>query len=214
MLVAITSDAGAPGGLRERKKLDTMRHVQWTALGLFDTHGFDAVRIDEIAAAAAVSAPTIYRHFSTKEGIVLWDEYDPILFRELAARLRSDPLIDAIREAIVRPLDRIYASDATRILRRVRLANGHDGLRAAVAANLRTMRCELAQTFVDSRACRDALEADVVAGATTSALEIAIEHWARAEGKVPLRRFIDQALRRLRRFSEGTAVRSTTGAGR
>jgi AcrR family transcriptional regulator len=188
-------------GLRLRKKLEMMRHVQWTALDLFEAHGFDAVTIDEIAAAAVVSSPTIYRHFSTKDGIVLWDEYDPMLFDELARLLPSLPPVDAVREAIARPLDLIYAADATRILRRVRLVNGHAGLRAAGDRNLRAMRCELARAFVEAGACHDAFEADVVAGATTSSLEIAIDYWARADGAAPLSGFIDQALRNLSRLA-------------
>lgn len=194
-------------GLRQRKKLERMRHVQWTALDLFEARGFDAVTIEEIAGAAEVSAPTIYRHFATKEGIVLWDEYDPLLFESLARRLREQPLLDAIQAAILRPLDRVYTADAARILRRTKLVHEHAGLRAATAAGLRDMRCELARIFVAAKACRDALEADVVAGATVSALEIAIEHWARAQRKVPLRRFIDQALRRLRRFADQPGAR-------
>jgi AcrR family transcriptional regulator len=206
MTATVTMDASQTsereGGLRARKKLEMMRHVQWTALELFDARGFDAVTIDEIAQAAVVSAPTIYRHFLTKEGVVLWDEYDPMLFRTLEERLREVTLLEAVRDAVIRPLDRVYAGDAARILRRATLVHAHPALRAATSANLREMRCTLGRIFFESGACRDELEADVVAGATVSSLEIAIEHWARAKGKVPLRRFVDQALRRLRRFAQ------------
>jgi len=206
MKAALTSEQRA-GGLRQLKKLETMRNVQLTALGLFEAHGFDPVTIEDIAKAALVSAPTIYRHFGTKEGLVLWDEYDPLLLRALGGCLRSETLSDAIREAIVRPLDRVYAAEASRILRRVRLVESHAGLRAAVAANLRALRSEMARVFVESGACRDPLEADVIAGATTTALEIAVEHWTRASAKWPLRRFIERSLRLLRRFAETTGQR-------
>jgi len=204
MKAAITS--AETGGLRQRKKLETMRHVQVTALGLFEAHGFDAVTIEDVAKAALVSAPTIYRHFGTKEGLVLWDEYDPVLLSSLAKRLRTDAFGDAIREAIVRPLDRIYAAEASRILRRVRLVEHHPGLRAAVASSLRGLRLEMARTLVSSGVCRDPLEADVIAGATTTALEVAIDYWAQAGGKWPLRRFIERSLRLLRRFAETTSA--------
>lgn len=82
--------------------------------------------------------------FGTKKGLVVWDEYDPVLLRALAERLRVDPLADAIREAIVRPLDRVYAAEASRILRRVRLVHDRPGLRAAVASSLRGLRLEMA----------------------------------------------------------------------
>lgn len=193
-----------------------MRQVQLTALGLFEAHGFDPVKIEDIAKAALVSAPTIYRHFGTKEGLVLWDEYDPLILQALGARFQSETLGDAIREAIVRPLDRFYAAEASRILRRVRLVERHEGLRAAVAANLRALRSEMARVFVESGVCKDSFEADIVAGATTTALEIAIEHWAHAGGKRPLGRFIEQSLRLLRRFAEttGAPVRARKAAAR
>src|SRR5262249_59783806 len=92
-----------------------------------------------------VAPPTIYRHFGTKEGLVLWDEYDPLLLRALGERLRSEPLGDAIREAIVRPLDRVYAAEAPCILRRVRLTERYAVLRAAVAAGLPGLRFEMAR---------------------------------------------------------------------
>jgi AcrR family transcriptional regulator len=188
-----------------------MRHVQLTALRLFEAHGFDAVTIEAVASAALVSAPTIYRHFGTKEGLVLWDEYDPVLLSTLRTlgRRRADTLGEAIREAIVRPLDCIYNAEASRILRRVRLVESHLGLRAAATSSLRGLRSEMARTFVSSGVCRDPLEADVIAGATTTALEIAIHHWAQAGGKWPLRRFIDRSLRHLHRFAETT--RALTG---
>jgi AcrR family transcriptional regulator len=215
MTVAING-ALQPGGLRQLKKVAVMRHVQITALGLFEAHGFDAVTIEEVAKAALVSAPTIYRHFGTKEWLVLWDEYDPVLLRALGERLRTDALGDAIREAIVRPLERIYAAEATRILRRVRLVGNHAGLRAAVASSMRKLRSEMARTFVASGACRDPLEADVIAGATTTALEIAVEYWAQAGGRWPLGRFIERSLRLLRRFAETTnaPTRRMTGSRR
>jgi AcrR family transcriptional regulator len=213
MKVTITNHRRS-GGLRQVKKLETMRHVQLTALALFEGRGFDAVTIEEVARAAGVSAPTIYRHFGTKEGLVLWDEFDPVLLRGLAERLQADALGDAIREAIVRPLDRVYAVEASRILRRVRLVGDHPGLRAAAAANLRVLQSEMARIFVSSGVCRDQLEADVIAGATMTALEIAIEHWAKAGSKWTLRRFIERSLGLLRRFAEATSAPDTGKKGR
>ena len=195
--------------LRQIKKIETMRHVQLTALGLFEARGFGAVTIDDVAKAAHVSAPTIYRHFGTKEGLVFWDEYDPVILRSLAKQLRTDALGDAIRNAIVRPLDRNYTAEASRILRRVRLAETHPDLRAAAASGVRELRAEMARVFLASHVCRDPFEADVIAGATTTALEIAVDHWAQAGGRRPLGRFIERSLRLLRRFAETTT--SSTG---
>ena len=53
-----------------------MRTIQERALDLFDARGFDAVTIEEIAAAAEVSPSSVYRYFGTKEGLVVADEFD------------------------------------------------------------------------------------------------------------------------------------------
>ena len=53
-----------------------MRTIQERALDLFDARGFDAVTIEEIAAAAEVSPSSVYRYFGTKEGLIVADEFD------------------------------------------------------------------------------------------------------------------------------------------
>ena len=58
-------------GLRERKKQQTYQNVSDIAIGLFLAKGFDAVSVAEIAAAAGISKPTLFRYFPAKEDLVL-----------------------------------------------------------------------------------------------------------------------------------------------
>ncbi|MCX5192953.1 TetR/AcrR family transcriptional regulator [Streptomyces sp. NBC_00249] len=58
-------------GLRESKKLRTRRQLAATALELFLENGFDAVSVADVAAAAQVSKPTLFRYFPSKEDLVL-----------------------------------------------------------------------------------------------------------------------------------------------
>ncbi|WP_405486674.1 TetR family transcriptional regulator [Streptomyces sp. NBC_00096] len=58
-------------GLRENKKLRTRRQLAATALELFLERGFDAVSVADVAAAAEVSKPTLFRYFASKEDLVL-----------------------------------------------------------------------------------------------------------------------------------------------
>ncbi|MFD9407368.1 TetR/AcrR family transcriptional regulator [Streptomyces sp. NPDC059989] len=58
-------------GLRENKKLRTRRLLTATALELFLERGFDAVSVADVAAAAEVSKPTLFRYFPSKEDLVL-----------------------------------------------------------------------------------------------------------------------------------------------
>jgi AcrR family transcriptional regulator len=58
-------------GLRERQKADRTRRILEAASSLFRAQGYDAVRIEDIAAAAEVSAGTCYNYFSTKGDLLL-----------------------------------------------------------------------------------------------------------------------------------------------
>lgn len=58
-------------GLRERKKQRMFNDLSETAIRLFLEKGFDAVSVAEVAAAAEVSKPTLFRYFPTKEDLVL-----------------------------------------------------------------------------------------------------------------------------------------------
>jgi AcrR family transcriptional regulator len=58
-------------GLRERQKADRTSRILRAASELFRAQGYDAVRIEDIAAAAEVSAGTCYNYFSTKGDLLL-----------------------------------------------------------------------------------------------------------------------------------------------
>ncbi|GGS08103.1 TetR family transcriptional regulator [Streptomyces humidus] len=58
-------------GLRERKRQRMYQAVSEVAVRLFLERGFDAVSVAEVAAAAEISKPTLFRYFPAKEDLVL-----------------------------------------------------------------------------------------------------------------------------------------------
>ncbi|AXB42561.1 TetR/AcrR family transcriptional regulator [Amycolatopsis albispora] len=58
-------------GLRERKKLRTRQAISDAAIALFLESGFDRVSVAEVAAAAEVSKPTLFKYFPAKEDLVI-----------------------------------------------------------------------------------------------------------------------------------------------
>ncbi|MDT0405013.1 TetR/AcrR family transcriptional regulator [Streptomyces edwardsiae] len=60
-----------PTGLRARKRERTRDAIGAAAVSLFLEHGFDRVSVNDVAAAAEVSKPTLFRYFPTKEDLVL-----------------------------------------------------------------------------------------------------------------------------------------------
>ncbi|MEU6556396.1 TetR family transcriptional regulator [Streptomyces sp. NPDC046915] len=61
----------AAEGLRERKKRLMRQRLTDTATEMFLEHGFDGVRVAEIAQACGVSEKTVFNYFPTKESLIL-----------------------------------------------------------------------------------------------------------------------------------------------
>jgi AcrR family transcriptional regulator len=170
-----------------------MRRVQEAALALFERRGFDGVSIEEIAQAAEVGPATVYRNFGTKERVVLWDEYDPLLLEAIAEELRAHPVIEAFERALGRSLSTVYRDDRARILRRAKLMRATPALLQAAEADQRGLRHALAEVLLSSGRARDALESRVYAGALVAALVAGLDRWLDGEGREPLARSLARA---------------------
>src|SRR5215467_13921994 len=87
-------------GLRERKKAKTRAAIQRHALRLFREQGYEETTVEQIAEAAEVSPSTFFRYFPTKEDVVLYDAFDPILFASLEQQPAALTPLQAMRNAI------------------------------------------------------------------------------------------------------------------
>jgi len=91
------------GEVRESKKRETRQRISDVATELFFARGFDAVTLDEIAAAAKVSKMTVFNYFARKEDLMLDREDDLKLlpFRDaLRERPKGQAPIDALRRLV------------------------------------------------------------------------------------------------------------------
>ena len=90
-------------GLRARKKLQTWRAIRAAAFRLIEERGYEAVSVEEIAAAANVSRSTMFNYFPTKEAVVLDpDPEEPEVWRALMrARPADEPLWAALQETLL-----------------------------------------------------------------------------------------------------------------
>ncbi len=87
-------------GLRERKKAKTRQAIQEHALRLFQEQGYDETTVEQIADAAEVSPSTFFRYFPTKEDVVLYDPFDPVLIAAFLAQPPELTPIAALRAAV------------------------------------------------------------------------------------------------------------------
>jgi AcrR family transcriptional regulator len=108
----MTTGLGEPGvhepGLRERRKRETRQAISDMATRMFLEHGFEAVTIAQVAAAAGVAKMTVTNYFPRKEDLV-FDRAEGII----------SSLADAVRrrapgESILHALRRDYTEAVAR----------------------------------------------------------------------------------------------------
>jgi AcrR family transcriptional regulator len=126
------TDGGPKAGLRERKKARTRAEIQRQALRLFRERGYEATTVARIAEAAEVSESTFFRYFPTKEDVVLWDEFDPLIFEAFKAQPAEFDPIRALRDAIRAVLARTSPTEREQLRERVELLLSVPPLRAAL----------------------------------------------------------------------------------
>jgi AcrR family transcriptional regulator len=93
-------------GLRERKKQQTHDALSQVAIDLFLTHGFDQVSVADIAAAANVSKPTLFKYFATKQDLVLHGFADHAHEAARVVTASSAPPAEALLQHFLDGLDR------------------------------------------------------------------------------------------------------------
>lgn len=181
-----------PLSLRQRNRLQAMRLVQTTAVPLFEADGFEATTIEAIAEVCGISPSTIYRHFGTKEGIVLWDERDAVIDGELERRLGTQPPVQAFRDAAIAALGQ--RDDRELFLRRLKLIYAEPAIWAAAAKQDRIDRAELAEGIAASAGRRAInLIDDTTAAVCLAALDVALDHWQQASESTRLDDLITDA---------------------
>jgi AcrR family transcriptional regulator len=183
-----------PYDLRERKRTRTRLMIQAEAFRLFASKGYADTTVEEIAAAAAISARTFFRYFPSKEDVVLWDEYDPLLPELLDARPVDEPPAATVRAIMRDSLGGIYRRDPEQLLARVRLFQSVPELRARFLGNLDRGGEAFASLLAQRRDRHDdELKARVVATALGAAVTAALDVWQRGDGKGDLLAIFDQA---------------------
>ncbi|WP_328362111.1 TetR family transcriptional regulator [Streptomyces sp. NBC_00445] len=172
-------------GLRERKKRRMYQSVSDIAIRLFLEKGFDAVSVAEIAAAAEISKPTLFRYFPAKEDLVLYRIAD---HEDEAARVvgqgEQAPLA-ALRRHFLEGLERgdpiTGMNDHPQVVAFHALLYGTPALVAGMSGHLERAEAALAEALGGD------LDARLAAGQIVAVRRIlAQENWRRIRGGEPV----------------------------
>jgi AcrR family transcriptional regulator len=182
-------------GLRERQRAAAIRRIQEAALDLFDERGFENVTIEEIAEAAEVSPSSVYRYLGTKEGIVLYDEFDFRLIDAVEAELAFYPPVEAVRRAVASVMAAFFGRDEVLSRRKLHYALENPHLHAAMTQQVDQFAQLVAEALARAAGRRAGeLDIQVIASTLVWALTTAARIW-HAEGyTAPLQPLLDEAL--------------------
>lgn len=175
----------APMSLRERKKQLTYEAVSDAAIALFLERGFDKVSVAEIAAAADISKPTLFRYFPAKEDLALhrFADHEDESARVVAGRAAGETPLDALRRHYLDGLERrdpvTGLCDVPQVLAFHRLLYGTPSLVARLHAYQSRSEAALA------RALGNRVTDRLAAGQIIAVLRIlSLENWQRiSEGR-------------------------------
>jgi AcrR family transcriptional regulator len=181
-------------GLRERKKQKTRESIQREAMRLIEKQGYEQTTIEQISAAADISPSTFFNYFPTKEDVVLYDAYDPVLASLLLERPAGEPLSISFRR-VLEAMDGIFERDRDIILARGRLWFEVPALRARLWEEVEKAQV-LMSGLIAHRSGRDPddFETRVTVIVMVSAAMEAMREWLRRDGKGSFVTLVNQAL--------------------
>lgn len=157
----------------------TRDRLRAAALELFSTRGFEQVTVAEVAAAAGVSHMTFFRHFPTKESVVLDDPWDPMIAAVVGATDRGLPTLERVRRGFLSVAAGMDAHDDDEARRRVRLAAATPLLRAQVWANTEATQAAVVAALVADGT--SSFDARVATGACMGALTAGLMEWGASD---------------------------------
>jgi len=172
----------------------TRDRLQEVALRLIAERGYERTTVEQIAGAAGVSHMTFFRHFPTKESVVLDDLFDPALGSAVAAA-PSDlpPLLRACR-GLRAAVEHLELPEQEQVRARVRIGAGNPTLLAGMWANTVATQDVVAQALTPPSEDGPGLPERVAAAAAVAALTSAVLAWSLGEDDVSLSGRLVQAL--------------------
>jgi AcrR family transcriptional regulator len=145
------------------------------ALDLFARQGYDRTTVAEIAAAAGVTEMTFYRHFGSKDQLLLDDPYDPLIAGAIGDQPTGlPPLVRAVR-GIRSAWRGVPITDEDDVRERVAIVAATPSLAAAVRAGTAATEAAIVTELVAGGA--DPADAAIAAAAVMAALMSALLQW-------------------------------------
>ncbi|WP_328475013.1 TetR family transcriptional regulator [Actinoplanes sp. NBC_00393] len=186
-------------GLRERKKAASRAAMSSAAWSMLLEHGLDAVTPESVAAAADMAPRTFRYHFRNREEAILdgLAQQHLALADKIRDRPADEPIWDSLLHVVPDAVTETFG-DRAEFAKVMQVIADNPAMLAQNLLVLEQGRQLLAVAVAD----RLGLDVDrdiypgLLAGATETAISIAVAHWARGDAKLP--DLIRDSLTRLR----------------
>jgi AcrR family transcriptional regulator len=190
-------DASQPApiaGLRERKKEKTRLAIQREAMRLFAKQGYEATTIEQIAEAVEISPSTFFNYFPSKEDVIVYDGYDPLIIAAFTERPADEPMSVMVRR-VTETIAKVLERDRDMILFRTRLALETPELRSRMWEEMERGH-EMLGGLIAGRAGRNPHDLDVrvVARVITAGMWEAFVEGAHLDGRADLPALVNRAM--------------------
>lgn len=158
------------------KRQRTRTSLRETALYLFAEQGYDRTTTAQIARQADVSEMTLFRHFASKEALLLEDPFDPMMADEVYSRPASEKPLRAVSEGIRQAWSTLTTSELTDLRWLLKVISGTPSLQGALERNSGLTASALADAL--ERRGVAAHEARVAAASVIAGLSRTLLDWA------------------------------------
>ncbi|MEI9988761.1 MAG: TetR family transcriptional regulator [Rhizomicrobium sp.] len=184
-------------GLRERKRAETRARIIEGALKLFVARGFDAVTLDDIAAAAGISRRTFFHYFESKEDLA-FDWMDSSM-DDIAAAVgrepKSLPMLTIALNAMVACAQPFPREEAWALMR---LVQETPALRDRSQMKYGRLETALAAALAARKGLKPGdLKARLAAMTAAGALRVSSQAWYESGGKEDMATFARKVLKAL-----------------
>lgn len=184
---------------RSRKRDETHQRIYEAGMRLFEEHGFDAVSVAQIAAAAGVSVPTFYAHYPSKEHVVFLPVPTSEQILTLINQVPADlPVGERIRAIAPYWFAQFPKDERGPVLKRWRMVATTPSLRIRAAEFERTTADAVIEaiSMADGKPLTGAER--IVAMAYLAAFTSAFLTWADTNGARELEEIVEEAFQALR----------------
>lgn len=168
--------------IRERTRRAVQLQIRADAMGLFETQGFRATTVDQIARAAGVSVRTFFRYFETKEDVLVGDadEQGEVLLAAFSEQSGQSDVWTRLQLALMQIAEDARDPDARRVSAQI-VANPE--LRARHLEKQGRWRETLfpaVTASIGGPSRNRALRAESIIGAALACFDAAVSTWTRA----------------------------------